>query len=33
LFFHAPLAINAELSLPVDLEATYMDARQRRRLA
>lgn len=27
-----PLAINAELSMPVDLEATYMDARRRRRL-
>jgi hypothetical protein len=27
-----PLALNAELSIPVDLEATYMDARQRRRL-
>jgi hypothetical protein len=28
-----PLALNAEVSLPVDLEATYMDACQRRRLA
>ncbi len=28
-----PLALGAELALPVDLEATYMDARQRRRLA
>ena len=27
-----PLALNAELSMPVDLEATYMDARSRRRL-
>jgi hypothetical protein len=27
-----PLALNAELVLPVDLEATYTDARQRRRL-
>jgi hypothetical protein len=27
-----PLALNAELSMPVDLEATYTDARQRRRL-
>ena len=27
-----PLAINAELRMPVDLEATYMDARRRRRL-
>jgi hypothetical protein len=28
-----PLALNADLCLPVDLEATYMDARRRRRLA
>ena len=28
-----PLAITAELYMPVDLEATYMDARRRRRLA
>ena len=27
-----PLALNAELSMPVDLEATYMDTRERRRL-
>ncbi|HEY7156141.1 MAG TPA: DUF4058 family protein [Gemmataceae bacterium] len=27
-----PLALNAELHMPVDLEATYMDARSRRRL-
>jgi hypothetical protein len=27
-----PLALNAELSMPVDLEATYQDARRRRRL-
>jgi hypothetical protein len=27
-----PLALNAEICLPVDLEATYMDACQRRRL-
>ena len=27
-----PLALNAELRMPIDLEATYMDARQRRRL-
>ncbi|HWG41977.1 MAG TPA: hypothetical protein VN688_04265 [Gemmataceae bacterium] len=27
-----PLALNAELRMPVDLEATYMDAWQRRRL-
>lgn len=27
-----PLALSAELSLPIDLEATYMDARRRRRL-
>ena len=27
-----PLALDAELSMPVDLEATYMDARSRRRL-
>ena len=27
-----PLALSAELSMPVDLEATYMDACQRRRL-
>jgi hypothetical protein len=27
-----PLALNAELSMPIDLEATYMDACQRRRL-
>lgn len=27
-----PLALNAELSMPIDLEATYMDARRRRRL-
>jgi hypothetical protein len=27
-----PLALNAELILPLDLEATYMAARQRRRL-
>lgn len=28
-----PLAITAELYMPVDLEATYMDTRRRRRLA
>jgi hypothetical protein len=28
-----PLALNAEQAVPVDLEATYMDARRRRRLA
>ena len=28
-----PLALNAELSMPVDLEATYLDACRRRRLA
>jgi hypothetical protein len=28
-----PLALNAELSMPVDLEATYQDACRRRRLA
>jgi hypothetical protein len=28
-----PLALNAELALPVDLEATYTAACQRRRLA
>jgi len=28
-----PLALNAELSLPIDLEATYVSACQRRRLA
>ena len=28
-----PLALNAEVCLPVDLEATYMDACRRRRLA
>jgi hypothetical protein len=27
-----PLALNAEKSVPVDLEATYTDARQRRRV-
>jgi hypothetical protein len=27
-----PLALTAELSMPIDLEATYMDARRRRRL-
>lgn len=28
-----PLALTAELYVPIDLEATYMDARRRRRLA
>jgi hypothetical protein len=28
-----PLALNAEVCLPVDLEATYTDACRRRRLA
>ena len=28
-----PLALNAELALPIDLEATYTTACQRRRLA
>jgi len=28
-----PLALNAELYMPVDLEATYMNTRIRRRLA
>ncbi|HTU18999.1 MAG TPA: DUF4058 family protein [Gemmataceae bacterium] len=28
-----PLALTAELYMPIDLEATYMDARRRRRLA
>ena len=28
-----PLALTAEVSIPVDLEATYTDACQRRRLA
>jgi hypothetical protein len=27
-----PLALNAQLALPIDLEATYMTACQRRRL-
>jgi hypothetical protein len=27
-----PLALNAELSMPVDLETTYLDACRRRRL-
>jgi hypothetical protein len=31
--FHPSLALNAELALPVDLEASYTIACQRRRLA